>query len=688
MASKTPRLFNRDISWLAFNYRVLQEAKDERVPLLERLRFLAIYSSNLDEFFRVRVASIRSLLHLKGKEQKKLELQPGRLLKRIHKTVKKQQEEFGSIFRTDIIPQLKDQGISIADESELTPEEEQSARRYFREHVAPHVQPTIIDDDNPPFLQNRAIYLIARLRPETPDGADSGKRRSYRYGIVEIPSGVSRFVTLSDTGTDRKVIFLDDVIRLCLAELFPGHSVRDAWAVKLTRDADLYIDDEFSGDLVEKIRKGLRRRSTGIPSRFLYDLRMPKSCLASLMEAFDLEREDVVPGGRYHNFHDLFAFPTFGLHALEFEPLPPLPHELGSAPSIFTAIARHDQMLHFPYHSYDTVLGFLADAAADPDVESISITLYRVASGSHVAQSLIAAAQQGKRVTAFVEVKARFDEESNLHWAEEMERAGVQVLYSFPGLKVHAKLCLVTRREGSGVRRYAYLATGNFNEKTSRIYCDHGLFTADPRITDDVASVFTTLCGAPEEQKYQHLLVAPGDMRRKLIKLINNEISNAKEGRQASMILKLNSMEDEEMIEKLYEASRAGVGIDIIVRGICCLVPGVKGMSDRIRVTSIVDRFLEHARIFIFHNDGAERYYLASADWMTRNLSRRVEVAFPIYDEGLRSQLRHIIDMQLGDEVKGRIIDAELRNAYYGAEPVNGQSAQRKTYEAVENGWL
>ncbi len=675
------RYVNRELSWLAFNGRVLQEARDPAVPVFERLKFLAIFSSNLDEFFRVRVASLRSLLRLRKKKTRKLHFDPAALLAQIHATVTAQQEEFGRILREMILPELERAGIALIDERRLTEAQREALRPYFDETIAPHLRPLMIDrEGEAPFLKNKGLYLVTELRENV--GIISLWAMDAGHALVEIPGPpLPRFVEVPGEGPLHQVMFLDDVIRLFLPSLFPDYEVVASYAVKLSRDADLYLEDEFSGNLKEMIARSLARRETNVPTRFLYDQLMPQATLAFLKDRFDLAGEDLVEGGRYHNLNDFFGFPTFGVAGGTYEPLPPLPHpELDAAPSMLAAMAEKDRLLSFPYQKFDYVVRFLEEAAGDPQVEEIWMTLYRVSRDSAVAHALLKAAERGKRVTAFVEIKARFDEQSNLDWAARMEAAGVAVFYSKPGIKVHTKLALVARREDARLRHYAYLGTGNFNEKTARIYADHGLLTTDPRLADEVRQIFAYLDGEVEEPVFEHLLVAPFYLRKAFYRLIEYEIEQACQGHEAGMLLKMNSLEDRKIINRLYEASRAGVDIRMIVRGICCLAPGVPGQSETIRVTSIIDRFLEHARVYAFHHGGEERFYLASADWMKRNLSRRVEVAFPLYDPDVRRDLRAVLALQLADNTSARVIDAGQQNAFVSTG--NGQQirAQVDTY--------
>lgn len=682
-----PIFVDRELSWLAFNARVLQEAQDPRVPLYERLKFLAIYSANLDEFFRVRVASLRSLLRLKKKAVDKLGIHPAELLSQIHDTVTAQQELFGATFRNDILPELEERGIYLVDDTTITDTQREYLTQYFDEHVRAHIHPHLLGSEHIPFLENREIYLAVELWPKNHRMGLSAEEP--RIGLVEVPSPpVDRFVEIPSVDDRHYVIFLDDVVRVALGNLYSGFDVGSAYAIKLSRDAELYLGDEFAGSLAEQIKKSLKKRERGLPCRFLYDLHASHRAISYLKETFDLADEDLVLGGRYHNLHDLSDFPDFGLDGVHYQKLPPLPHPgLDSASSMFDAVGEKDRILHYPYQKFDYVVRFVEEAAEDPAVDSIWITLYRTASESAVVKALLDAARRGKQVTAVVEVKARFDEASNLEWAEQMEASGVRTLYSFRDLKVHAKLLLVGRHEDEQHRWYAYLSTGNFNEITARVYADHGLFTADPRIAEDVRRVFSFLEGEDPDPVFEHLLVAPFHLRKRLNEFIDAEIAAVAEGDEGRIMAKLNALEDEKMILKLYEASRAGVGQDLIVRGICCLVPGLEGQSETIHIRSIVDRFLEHARIYNFHNRGDEQFFLASADLMKRNLNRRVEVAFPVFDPEVRRELREIIDFQCRDNVKARIVDADQSNAYVSDEGAESVRAQTETYDWLRRRW-
>ncbi|MEZ4415720.1 MAG: polyphosphate kinase 1 [Gemmatimonadota bacterium] len=680
--SRTDRIHDRELSWLGFNGRVLQEAQRSELAPLDRLRFLAIVSSNLDEFFRVRVASLRSALRLKKKKRAELGFQKTRKrLRAIHEAVLRQQSEFGRTLREQILPELARRGVPLWDERTAPPATHDSLRRYFDERVAPLLDPVPLRTaDTPLFLEDRSLYLACVLRdPEAVPLSES------EVWILRVPVGpLPRFVEVTEAGGG--VLFVDDVIRLHLPRLFPGHRVEAAWSVKLSRDADLDVDDEFSGDLVEKVRSALERRGRGVPARFLYDAAAPAALVQHLKDRLALEDDDLVAGWRYHNLHDLGTFPTLG-RAVQGAPLPsPRPLRALAGPDTpWEAIRAQDRLLQLPYQSFTAVLDVLGAAAADPQVTEIQATLYRVAADSRVAAALMAGARRGARVVAFVEVKARFDEASNLDWARAMEDAGVRVLYSKPGIKVHSKLVSITRQDADGERRYAYLATGNLNESTARFYTDLGLFTADPRLTDDVAEVFRALASEDMGSRptFGHLLVAPWGLRSGFEQRIEAEIDAAVRGRPAGMTLKMNALEDEAMIERLYDASAAGVPIDLIVRGICCLKPGVPGLSESIRARSLVGPFLEHSRAYRFVAGGEEQLYLASADWMTRNLDRRVEVAFPLYDREVRRQVSEMLDRQLRDNVRARVIDADQTNRFVpeGSPRVDSQLA---AFDAIE----
>jgi polyphosphate kinase len=683
-------LYNRELSWLSFNHRVLQEAKDTRNPVYERIKFLAIYSSNQDEFFRVRVASLRSLLDLKKKTQKELKFDPVKLLEKIHKKVLSLHEENSHAYHHLIIPDLEKNNIFLINENGLNDVQKDYIKEVFNDQIVPHILPMILVKKKfTTFLRNNRLYLAVKLTAKNTQKGNlekTGSKKRHYHALVEIPTNhLPRFITLPKSGDNNYIIFLDDVIRYFLPIIFFGYNIHSAYSIKLTRDAELYIEDEFTGNLLSKIKKSLNKRLTGVPCRFLYDKTMPAEFIRFLIESLILTKEDLYPGGKYHNFSDLFKFPNPGNKALNYEPLSSIINkEYEKHKNIFLSIKKQDYLFYFPYQSYDYVVKALNKASEDPKVKSIKITQYRVAKHSAVVNALIRAAHKGKDVTAFVEVKARFDEEINIQSAERMQREGVKVLYSLPGLKVHAKMCLISRLEKGVLKNYAYLATGNFNEITAKLYCDYGFFTSDENLTEEVERVFNFLEGKQIDGDFKHLLVAQFNMRKVFTGLIDNEIKNAKEGKPAYMILKMNSLEDERIIRKLYEASQAGIKIQMIVRGISCLIPGVQGLSENISIISIVDRFLEHGRIFLFANGGNEIVYLSSADWMKRNLSRRIEVAFPVYDEKLKQELKDILLIQLNDNVKARIIDEKQQNKYVINDPEKQIQSQYEIFEYLK----
>ncbi len=654
---------DRDISWLSFNHRVLQEARDRRVPIYERLKFLAIYSSNLDEFFRVRVASLRSFKKLRRKTRQQFHIRPRKTLKEVERIVRHQQELFGETFREEILPDLSRVGINLIGETKFNKKQKAFAESWFDEHLAPLLQPIpLTPRSRAPFLKNKNLYLVVPAPEESPNIGT----------LLEIPTEEKgRFVAIPSNGGGHCFAFIDDVIRHNLPRIFPGESDGRAWSVKLSRDAELYIEDELSGNLVEKIKQGLEERATGAPTRFLYDAAMPEELLAQIMGIFKLKKGDLIPGARYHNFSDFLKFPQPpGIEGLRDPDMPRLPHPLLSkAPSLLEAIRSADQLLHYPYQTFAYVPALIREAAEHADVRTIKITFYRIAEQSEIASALMYALEKGKEVTVFVEAKARFDEAANLYWGQKLQDAGARIIYSIPNIKVHAKVLLIGMKHKRGESHVAYLSTGNFNEKTSSVYTDQALFTADPRITDELNQLFAFLEGSIPSPEFQHLLVAPFTLRERMSSMIDREIAHAQMGREAYMFLKMNSLEDRDMIDKLCEASQAGVRIYLIIRGICCLMPGVKGLSENIRAISIVDRFLEHSRVFLFGNSGQEEVYLSSADWMTRNLDYRIEVAFPVYDPALAAQMRKLLEIQLAGNLKARVIDAEQSNPYVVREP-------------------
>ena len=677
---------NRDLSWLTFNSRVLDEARDKRLPLYERLKFLAIYSSNLDEFYKVRVAAYRRLLKHSGESPEEQDPDPAEVLSQTLKIVDRQQIEFGKIFWKEIVPALKQHNILLIQNRRLPKSHTEYINRYFHEEVIPYLQPILLLKGKiSPFLQDGAIYLAIKLFKK--NSPAEKKKKKARYAIVNIPTEhLSRFVELPVINQKHSIIFLDDIVKMNLEVLFPGYVIDSTYSIKLSRDADLDIDDEFTGDLVEKISRSLTKRKTGVPSRFLYDARIPDDFLKLLQGTFDLESEDLVPGGRYHHLSHLFSFPNPVSPKLEIRPSPALvKNDLMQYDSMFNAIEAGDWMLHFPYHSYDPVIRFLNEAAIDPKVKEIKATQYRVASDSAVVNALINARMNGKKVTVFVEVKARFDEHANLQFAKLMKKAGIKIIYSIPGLKVHAKIALVLRRSVKGRKAaYAFLSTGNFNEKTARIYADHGLFTSNEDITSELKEVFRYLEKQSGKTELKHLLVAQFNLKNELTRKINREIKYAKEGKPAWMILKMNGIDNKKMIGKLYEASQQGIKIDLIIRGICCVIPG-EPYSENITITRLIDRYLEHARVFVFGNGGDPEIYLSSADWMNRNLNRRIELCFPVFDETIKREVMDILYLQLKDNTKARHLDNEHNNILVESNEKSKIRAQSETYKLLKS---
>ena len=665
--------FDRDLSWLSFNDRVLQEAKDPDVPLLERIKFLAIYSNNLDEFYRVRVASLRSLGKLKKTYRAALDVPPEKRVERINAKALAQQKEFGSLFREELLPALERSGIRILQPEGLSAVQKRFVQTYFKEKVSPLIFTAAMRTGNAPFIEDRKLYFACRLRTK-------GKSKE-RVVLVNIPSDeLGRFIALPATKGRTDMIFLDDAIRVNLGELFTGHKVVASHAIKLSRDAELYLEDEFVGNVKDKVRKSLRKRSTGVPSRFLYDSSMPAATLEALRTLLALTKPDLVPGGRYHNFSDLLQLPLKGYPKLHDPQWPAVPDNISkNGMNTFAALRKGDLFWHFPYHDFGNVVNWLQRAAKDRQVRHIYITLYRVAYGSEVCEALVDALHRGKQVTVFVEVQARFDERSNLFWGEALEKAGATVRYSYAHVKVHCKLCLIERMENRRTVRYAYLGTGNFNEQSSKIYADMAILTRRVAITREVSAVFEHLMDRSNRPALDHLLLAPLSMRSGLEAMVDKEIETALLGRKAEILLKLNSLEDRAMIRKLYDASEAGVTVRLIIRGICCLVPGVKGYSEGVEVISIVDRYLEHTRVFMFHSGGKPKVFLSSADWMGRNLDRRIEVAFPIDDPAIRSAVMDLMEIQWNDSVKARLIDQGQTNPYVltpkGQKKVRAQKA-------------
>ena len=677
------RYFKRDVSWLSFNYRVLMEAEDASLPIYERIKFLSIYSSNLEEFYEIRVAEHRGVIMKKNfVEESAAEAEE--TLAAITREVNRQQRDYYRIFYEQILPALNRQHIFLYQDEHPQPFHEDFVRDFFNEEVFPFLSPVMIQaGEIRTFIRDRRLYLVIRMVKKSDRLEDADDKPAYHYALMKIPfSKVPRFIELPPHEGKYYIMFIDDIIRANLHSVFPGYEIESCYSIKISRDADIYLEDEGKGSILEKIRKKVKKRKIGALSRFMYDQAMPADFLAFICGAFGILPDDLVVGGRYNNLQDLSKLPNPAGKQLEQHP--PLPMRipyLDEVGSIFKVIKKRDVMLHFPYESFDYLLRFLMEAAFDPKVDEIKITQYRVAENSAVINTLISAAQNGKKVTVFVELKARFDEENNMRTAERMEQAGIKIIYSIPGLKVHAKVAVILRKdnpEGAKRRDFAYLSTGNFNEKTAKIYADMALLTSQEAIITDINKVFAVLEGRLQAPTFRHLLVARFNMVPELQRMIQREIDHVQAGGKGRIILKMNGLHDQQMIDMLYRASEAGVEIDLIVRGICCLVPD-QPYSRNIRVTRIVDMFLEHARIWYFYNEGQDELFLTSADWMRRNLNRRIETAFPILDPEIKQEVIDILHIQLQDNVKACWLDSELRNCFKREEttssPVRAQLA-------------
>lgn len=672
----TYRYIDREKSWLSFNARVLQEAADPTVPLLDRLRFLGIFSNNLDEFFRVRFAAIRRF-SLAGQTGEKVlgGISAQQLLKDITDIVIKQQSESLRILNI-IEKELETEGIYIINENEITQDQESFLNDFFIQRVSPALVTIILNDlAEFPLLKDTSGYLAVKMvmKPENTE-ATSGffgikkPKKVIRYAVVEIPKTINRFVELPSSNDKKYIILLDDVIRYNLNKIFTifDYESIQAHMIKITRDAQLEIDSDLSKSIVEKISESVRDRRIGEPVRFIYDQSIEKDTLKFFLEKMNIDATDsIIPGGRYHNRRDYMDFPNLGRFDLLYQSKTPLPVEgLNLEGSILQKISTKDYLINAPYQSFSYLIKFLREAALDPKVVSIKITLYRLAKNSQVISSLINAAKNGKKVVVQIELQARFDEASNISYAEQMQTEGIELIFGIKGLKVHSKICVIERLEDNKIKRYGFISTGNFNESTAKVYTDVTLFTCHQQILKDAAKVFDFFEVNYRVHRYKHLVVSPHYTRNKFYKLIDREIMHALSGKETYINLKMNSLSDYRMIDKLYDASRAGVKIKLIIRGICCLIPGVPGMSENIEAISIVDNFLEHTRLFIFGNNGKHEVYISSADFMTRNIDARVEVSCPIYDEDIKKELIDSFDVGWKGNVKARLHSEKLDNKY------------------------
>ncbi|AYK18650.1 polyphosphate kinase 1 [Aeromonas sp. 82P] len=652
----------KELSWLSFNERVLQEAMDKTVPLIERVRFLGIFSSNQDEFFKVRVSDVKRRILINevhgGDDEAKV------LLRAIQQKVMALGEAFDNTYK-ELLIALARHNIFLVNENQLSDAIQKWLRVFFKEKVLRHIIPILLNKEVNPvkFLKDEYTYLAIEMKKNG---------QVIQYALVEVPTDdLPRFFQLPPEGTRRKkqIIILDNVIRFCLDEIFKGFFDYDeiaAYAVKLTRDAEYDLSDQLDLSLVDKMSDGLKQRLTAMPVRFVYEREMPAAMISFLKLKLQISSYDaIMPGGRYHNFKDFIGFPNVGRDYLENPKLPALDcRDFDGFVNAFDAITKQDILLYYPYHKFHHFTELVRQAAFDPAVSAIRINIYRVAKKSRIIHSLIDAANNGKKVTVVVELRARFDEAANIDWANILTDAGVKVVFGVPSLKIHSKLCLITRHENGEPVRYAHIGTGNFNEKTAKIYTDFSLLTRNPDITAEVEGVFEYIEYPYKRYKFNHLLVSPINSRRQLYRLIDNELSNAKAGQPSGIILKINNLVDKDLINRLYAAGQAGVPIQMIIRGMCALRPGVPGLSDNIKVISIIDRFLEHPRVMVFHNKGNPQLYISSADWMSRNIDGRIEVGTPIYDERLKQRIMDILELQLSDTCKARVIDADQQNEY------------------------
>jgi polyphosphate kinase len=674
----------RDISWLSFNARVLQEAADETVPLWERIRFLGIFSNNLDEFFRVRVATLKRMIQVGNKAKMHLEENPETILEEIQMTVLSQQSEFNRIWE-NIIEEMKDQKIFLVSEKDLNPEQIAFVQRYYDEEVSANVIPLMIESiQDLPFLRDKSIYLGVVLSKK-----ETALKRL--YSIIEVPTRVqSRFVLLPSPDDEHHIILLEDVIRFNLPEIFSyfGYDDYHSAVFKLTKDAEIDIDNDISTTLIQKIEKGLKNRRKGKPVRFIYDKEMDPGLLEFLIRKFNLtKRDNIIPGGRIHNFREFMDFPRH-IFKYKSQRKRAIYHPALMENRITDVVQQKDVMLHFPYHSFNPVIDLLREAAIDPDVTSIKITCYRLAKQSKIINALINAVRNGKQVTVMLELRARFDEEANLTWKDRLEEEGVKVLIGIPNMKVHAKLCVIRKRMEDKIVQYGFVSTGNLNEDTAKVYADHCLLTSNREIMADANRIFNYIehykTGNHFLKACKTLIPSPGISRNEIVKMIHAEVKNALRGNPARITAKMNSLSDEEIIYELYDAAKAGVEINLIIRGIFCMVTENVKFDKPIKAVSIVDEYLEHARAWIFHNGGKEKIFISSADWMIRNLDHRVEATCPIFDESIKKELKDIIDIQLHDNVKARWLNNALTNDYVNVDGIQVRS-QVETYNYLHN---
>lgn len=651
---------NREISWLAFNERVLQEANDLSVPLIDRLKFLGIFSNNLDEFFRVRVASIKRTVGIKSARKDVYE-NPKLLLEEMHQKVIEQQRVFEKTY-ADILKELKKKGVVLTNELELSLPQKKFSQDYFKEIVRPSLVPLMLSQVKTfPYLKDKSIYFAIKL--------SSSQNSKKEFALLEIPTDIlNRFIEIPSNSSKQFIILLDDLIRHNLLSLFStfNYDKAEAYTIKLTRDAELDLDNDVTQSFIDKLYKSVKNRQKGSAVRLVYDKEMPIDLFNYLLNRMKIKKSDnIISGGRYHNFKDFMKFPTFNNKELNYPRYKEVYHPaLSQNKLFFDVLQKQDILIQYPYQTFSHYIDFLREAAIDPNVKSIKMTLYRAAKKSRVINALISAARNGKKVTVVIELQARFDEEANIKWGKVLEEEGIKVIYGIPGLKIHAKLCLIERVEGLKKLLFANISTGNYNEDTAHTYSDHALFTSSPELTSDVVKVFDYIQNPSRKPVLKNLVLSPFDTRDHFIKLINNEIRLAKKGKQTGITLKMNSLVDEAVITKLYAASKAGVKCKLIIRGICRLKAGVKGLSENIEAISIIDRFLEHSRLYRFENGGKPIFYISSCDFMPRNLDVRIEVSCKVNNPIIKAQLQDYLDTQWKANVKARILDATLANTY------------------------
>lgn len=694
MTPEKSKTIFRDVSWLSFNARVLQEAADHTVPLRERIRFLGIFSNNLDEFFRVRVAALKRMIGFGDKAKMHLENNPQEIIDDIQMTVLNHQSEFNRIWE-GILEELKKEKIFLVKENELNKEQQEFVRQYYEDEVSTNVIPLMIESiPNFPALRDKSIYLAVVMWKK-----ESALKK--KYALIEIPLVLNRFVLLpSPRPEENYIILLEDIIRFNLPDIFSyfGYDQYSSYILKVTRDAEIDIDNDINTSIIQKLEKALKNRKKGKPVRFVYDREMDPGILEYLIRRLNLsKRDNLIPGGRIHNFRDFMDFPD-QVFKVKSQRRKPFYHPaLMDGKRVTDVILGKDLMLHFPYHSFDPVIDLIREAAIDPDVTTIKVTGYRLASQSKIMNALVNAVRNGKQVVVMLELRARFDEEANLEWKERLEEEGARVLIGIPDMKVHAKICLVKKRVEDKTVQYGFVSTGNMNEKTAKVYADHCLLTSDKHIMADVNRIFNYLeqprLGIQYLKDCTMIIPSPGIVRQKIFHLIDNEIKNAKSGKPASMILKMNSLSDESLIMKLNQAAKSGVELRLIVRGIFCMRSQSKKYKKPVTAISIVDEYLEHARVWVFHNNGKEKVYISSADWMVRNLDHRVEATCQITDQQIKDELKEILNIQLSDNVKARRLNNILSNEYIntGRKKIRSQIETykylyKKTQVTVETG--